>query len=286
MENSASSAQYLSLAEAAEIKGVNQDYLRLLIFRKKLRAIKFGRNWVISQEWLDEYFNPRINHIVTGSNDSVTDKEHTRIPKQAITLFLGGAMTVFAFGVLASPYVSSFISQVPSGDRIEYLFFTKTGRAPLQYAAPNLTELSRAGMDLAYGNFMGARHSVSRSVPIPISWSPKPFTRITKADIYQTFSLLKKDFRESPRTIFETKEIIKEEFAVVSFSPVREFFSTFFKNLLIAIVGDNSEKSTNSESITNKRIVRRRTFQHSTECWNVPGQPDTGCRENHHPRIG
>lgn len=47
---------FLSLADAAKQWQVSQDYLRFLIFKKKLRAMKFGRNWVTKKEWLDEYF--------------------------------------------------------------------------------------------------------------------------------------------------------------------------------------------------------------------------------------
>jgi len=37
--------KYLSLVEAAKEFGVSQNYLRFLIFKNKLNAIKFGRNW-------------------------------------------------------------------------------------------------------------------------------------------------------------------------------------------------------------------------------------------------
>ena len=53
----AQSDYYLSLAEAAKSRKVSQDYLRFLIFKKKLHAVKFGRNWVTKAAWLDEYFS-------------------------------------------------------------------------------------------------------------------------------------------------------------------------------------------------------------------------------------
>ena len=46
----------LSLADAAKAWGVSQDYLRFLIFKKKLRAVKIGRNWMTQDDWLSEYF--------------------------------------------------------------------------------------------------------------------------------------------------------------------------------------------------------------------------------------
>ena len=38
--------EFIRLAVAAKQWGVSQDYLRFLIFKKKLHGEKFGRNWV------------------------------------------------------------------------------------------------------------------------------------------------------------------------------------------------------------------------------------------------
>ncbi|MBI2639612.1 MAG: hypothetical protein HYW90_01825 [Candidatus Sungbacteria bacterium] len=48
------SKEYLSLADAAHEFGLSQDYLRFLIFKKKLKAEKIGRNWVTTKEWVLE----------------------------------------------------------------------------------------------------------------------------------------------------------------------------------------------------------------------------------------
>lgn len=47
----------LSLADAARRWGVSQDYLRFLIFKKKLSAVKVGRNWMTQHGWLADYFD-------------------------------------------------------------------------------------------------------------------------------------------------------------------------------------------------------------------------------------
>ena len=49
--------EFLPLSVAAKKWGVSQDYLRFLIFKKRLRAEKLGRNWVTRQEWLEDYFS-------------------------------------------------------------------------------------------------------------------------------------------------------------------------------------------------------------------------------------
>ena len=50
------SEEFLSLAEAAKEFDVSQNYLRFLIFKKKLQGVKMGRNWVTTREWMGEYF--------------------------------------------------------------------------------------------------------------------------------------------------------------------------------------------------------------------------------------
>lgn len=49
--------EYLSLTEAAKISknGYGADYLGFLARAGKIGAVKFGRNWKISKEALEEY---------------------------------------------------------------------------------------------------------------------------------------------------------------------------------------------------------------------------------------
>ena len=49
--------KFISLADAAKLYGVSKDYLRLLIFKGKLRGKKFGRNWMTTKSRLEEYFS-------------------------------------------------------------------------------------------------------------------------------------------------------------------------------------------------------------------------------------
>ena len=47
---------FLTITEAAERVNVSQEYLRFLIFKKRLHARKFGRRWLITPESLEECF--------------------------------------------------------------------------------------------------------------------------------------------------------------------------------------------------------------------------------------
>lgn len=49
-------AGFLTIAEAASHWNVSQEYLRFLIFKKKLRATKSGKKLFIHPEWLEECF--------------------------------------------------------------------------------------------------------------------------------------------------------------------------------------------------------------------------------------
>ena len=46
---------YISLQEATKFCSYSQEYLSLRARQGKLKAIKFGRNWVTKKEWLEEY---------------------------------------------------------------------------------------------------------------------------------------------------------------------------------------------------------------------------------------
>jgi len=47
--------EYISLQEATKYCGYSQEYLSLRARQGKLKALKFGRNWVTKKEWLEEY---------------------------------------------------------------------------------------------------------------------------------------------------------------------------------------------------------------------------------------
>jgi len=46
---------YISLAEASKLCDYSQEYLSLRARHGKLKAIKQGRNWVTTKEWLNGY---------------------------------------------------------------------------------------------------------------------------------------------------------------------------------------------------------------------------------------
>ena len=47
--------EYITLAEAAKHSKYSQEYLSLLARKGKIGAVKFGRNWKITKEALEEY---------------------------------------------------------------------------------------------------------------------------------------------------------------------------------------------------------------------------------------
>ena len=46
---------YISLKEATKYCNYSQDYLKLRARQGKLKAIKIGRNWATTKEWLQDY---------------------------------------------------------------------------------------------------------------------------------------------------------------------------------------------------------------------------------------
>ncbi len=59
---------YITLQEAVKYCSYSQEYLSLRARQGKLKALKFGRNWITKKEWLEEYlkkaeeYNNGLNH--------------------------------------------------------------------------------------------------------------------------------------------------------------------------------------------------------------------------------
>lgn len=72
--------EYISLAEAATYCNYSQDYLSLRARQGKLKSKKFGRNWVTTRQWLEEYIKQVENYNNETSAkkvDVVLDKSQT-----------------------------------------------------------------------------------------------------------------------------------------------------------------------------------------------------------------
>ncbi|HUV81310.1 MAG TPA: hypothetical protein VMW21_02205 [Patescibacteria group bacterium] len=129
--------EYLSLKKATEFCSYTQEYLSLRARQGKLKAVKFGRNWVTRKDWLQEYlektneYNQRFNNLAletTGENEITEEKKIVLPPRNlpvenplklrrlvfssvlVFTLLISG----FAFGKINSILVENFaVSDIP-----------------------------------------------------------------------------------------------------------------------------------------------------------------------------
>ena len=64
------SNNYISLQEAAKYCHYSQEYLSLRARQGKLKAVKFGRNWVTKEEWFKEYLEKveKYNNNLNAKN--------------------------------------------------------------------------------------------------------------------------------------------------------------------------------------------------------------------------
>lgn len=70
---------YISLMEATKFCQYSQEYLSLRARQGKLKAIKFGRNWVTTREWLQDYIRR-----VEAYNHKLERKKQRRVVVQAV----------------------------------------------------------------------------------------------------------------------------------------------------------------------------------------------------------
>ena len=76
IEDQLEKEKYISLKQAAKFCSYSQDYLSLRARQGKLKAVKFGRNWVTKKEWVDEYLR-----LVKEYKTRIPDKKRIAIQK-------------------------------------------------------------------------------------------------------------------------------------------------------------------------------------------------------------
>jgi len=77
--------EYISLKDASKLCSYSQDYLSLRARQGKLKAVKIGRNWMTTKEWLNQYIN-KVNDYTKQVNNkkSVSESVSKKIKKDGI----------------------------------------------------------------------------------------------------------------------------------------------------------------------------------------------------------
>jgi hypothetical protein len=70
--------EYLTLHQATKFCNYSQDYLNLRARQKKLKAVKMGRNWMTTREWLDEY-SKQMSQLKELSSPAIEKTASTNI---------------------------------------------------------------------------------------------------------------------------------------------------------------------------------------------------------------
>jgi len=66
---------YIPLQEAIKLCNYSQEYLSLRARQGKLKAVKIGRNWVTTKEWLKEYLGKVEEHDSDDKNKKISLQE-------------------------------------------------------------------------------------------------------------------------------------------------------------------------------------------------------------------
>src|SRR3989344_6542721 len=73
--------EYIPLSEAGKILNTSRDYMNVLVRRGKLRAVKLGRNWVTTREWIGEYRNGFPPKADQPWAENISKFQDLKIPK-------------------------------------------------------------------------------------------------------------------------------------------------------------------------------------------------------------
>lgn len=79
---------YIALSEAAENTGYSQEYLSLRARQGKLQAVKIGRNWVTTKDWLQSYLQKveeyKNNHQINGVVPKIQEEKLSAVKVKTI----------------------------------------------------------------------------------------------------------------------------------------------------------------------------------------------------------
>jgi len=223
---------YISLQEATEYCDYSQEYLSLRARQGKLKSVKFGRNWMTTGEWLNDYIkktedynnnlnNKRLEEQKKEKTVSLatavlkeTEKTPYNLPIEKIpTLRFGFAaalilVLILAGGVFGKEGFSNFFRSVsPLVREFSQGFDTGLTNLSLEYAAADLQgafkDYSRWIVENFKSNYLTANKILEKKIgnidqPLEDTWQK------TK----QTLSNLTK-FTVSPEQPSKTEEEIK-----------------------------------------------------------------------------
>ena len=107
-------SKYISLREATQYCKHSQEYLSLRVRQGKLKALKFGRNWVTKKEWLEDYlkkvdeYNIQINAkkiISPPETLPIRKKPALRLALKSVTGLRFGFVVALTFVLLTTGVV-------------------------------------------------------------------------------------------------------------------------------------------------------------------------------------
>ena len=194
--------EYISLQEAIKYCNYSQEYLALRARQGKLKAVKFGRNWVTKKEWVKEYVKETETYkqkavikkkkVVPPANlpiEEKASKEKVKSLNKALDFRFG-----FALGLI-------FILLIAG------VFFGKSSfQNTYKQVSPYIVTVSQAGdivaeklllenvsfISKAYGNFFEGNQEIatlaSKSGSIIIAAVVKPFK--------QSFTTVSNDLKQ------------------------------------------------------------------------------------------
>ena len=97
--------EYISLQEATKYCPYSQEYLSLRARQGKLKAVKFGRNWVTKKEWIQEYLRSVEKYNQQLKRSKIIASKELEAHPLTISSWRFGLVAVMVFVLLATGIV-------------------------------------------------------------------------------------------------------------------------------------------------------------------------------------
>ena len=238
------SQNYISLSEATKFCNYSQEYLSLRARQGKLKAVKFGRNWITKKEWLDEYLGRAQNiEIIETPKLSLKFPE---IPIEISWKLRFGFLVILVFALLLNNIVfgvDNFKNVYPVAKDFCYGVYqdldfaaTKIGEntdlavKEIFDLTKNIFTLATEGAEIT---FQGLNTTISTNVENILHSSQEMAT----VSVPAVFGLMTENLKELnqwlPRQTFEVGQKIVQGYTTAN-NFVEQKLSVLFKKYLVA----------------------------------------------------
>ena len=220
-------SNYISLKQAAQYCDYSQDYLSLRARQRKLKAVKFGKNWLTRREWLKDYLAENRKHIKQLEEFQITE-EPKALEEPTPSTLIPLITKMLRTGVLSVLILTLLVSGATAGRNLFFENFLPHVIKVHEISGKFINNLvlpiieSSPALKSVVLNIAAVQETASDIFEDYFSWLGNSFGSIS-SKLIKTYLVIHDSFDEGTK---QGLEVMKDFFSYLS-SGIKGFFSYF-----------------------------------------------------------